>query len=724
MIFESQKHGERPDTQIVRTGIVGTGYIADFHAQAIRQAKNVELLAVCDEKIKSAKSFAEKWGVRSAFDSFEAMLRNEKLDSVHLLVPPELHYPLAKIAIESGLHVLLEKPMCISIDQADELAELARHSNVRLGVGHNMLFSAPYQKLREFVHSGMLGPLDHVIINHFLELGQIRLGPFDSWVLRNPGNVILEIGPHPFSAVLDLVGKPRDILASAERSVDLPGGAHVFRRWRIHTSVGRTAVDINMNFGSGFPQRTINVRGVFGSASLDFDANTCTIDRQSTLGLDLDRYKRSGLTVRQIGTQARKTLADYVLSKLKLRRRGGPYEITFLDSIGEFYSSIIKGTELDERLSGVMGRDVVELCSKTIQAAGIASSRVPDRRPRSEAATRPTVLVIGGAGFIGRELISQLVANGYCVRVLVRTSSAMLEQFDSDHVEILRGDMGNQADLTAAMRGIEYVYHLATTQSKTWDDRLQNEVEPTRLIGESCIAAGIKRLIYTGTIDSYYAGGRAGTINEDTPIDLNIRRRNYYARAKAAGEAVLMELHRTKQLPVVIFRPGIVIGKGGNPFHFGVAMWSSPGVCEVWGDGSNALPFVLVADVAAALVRGLQIESIEGRSYNLVDLPLLTARDYLDEVQRRTGMRLSVHYRPIWRFYMTDLSKWIVKVVVGHPDRVRIPSYLDWESRTQKAVFDCTRARRELNWAPASDIKRMSDEGIGGSLQSWLAEFQ
>jgi nucleoside-diphosphate-sugar epimerase len=181
-----------------------------------------------------------------------------------------------------------------------------------------------------------------------------------------------------------------------------------------------------------------------------------------------------------------------------------------------------------------------------------------------------------------------------------------------------------------------------------------------------------------------------------------------------------MEMHRTDQLPVVIFRPGIVIGRGGNPFHWGVGMWASEGVCVVWGEGKNKLPLVLVADVAAALVRGISAADTEGRSYNLIGEPLLTAREYLDELQRRSGMKLTVRYGPIWRFYLNDLSKWLVKLAVAHPDRSRIPSYRDWESRTQKAFFNCGRARLELDWAPCSDRQRMMDEGIGGSLQSWL----
>ena len=179
-------------------------------------------------------------------------------------------------------------------------------------------------------------------------------------------------------------------------------------------------------------------------------------------------------------------------------------------------------------------------------------------------------------------------------------------------------------------------------------------------------------------------------------------------------------MHVRQRLPVVIFRPGIVIGRGGNPFHWGVGRFSE-NICEVWGDGNNELPLVLVADVAAALVRGIQAPGLEGRSYNLIDVPLLSANEYLIELQRLARIRLCVKHRPIWRFYATDFGKWVLKLAVGHPDRFRRPSYQDWESRTQKAFFDCDRARIDLGWAPASDRERMVKEGIGGSLESWQA---
>ena len=512
----------------------------------------------------------------------------------------------------------------------------------------------------------------------------------------------------------------RSLSVTADREVTLPGGVKVCRRWQIRTTVGRTAVDININLGPGFAQRTITVRGQTGAAALDFDANTCTIDRRTSFSIDLDRYGRSRSISRQIKSQARSTLSDYLLSTFKIRNRGGPYQATFFDSVASFYTSIAANQALDSRIDGVTGRDVIDWCNKIIDVAGLAAAASSRPPVRKACVSQPSVLVFGGTGFIGRELIQQLLAADYCVRAVVHRSGSVLEEIDSNHLEIVRGDMGLKSDLRSFVSGIDNVFHLARAHVQTWDDYLRHDVEPTELIADACLEAGVKRLIYTGTITSYYTGSDAGTITEQTPLDQTIGRRDYYSRSKAVAESILLEMYRAKGLPVVIFRPGIVIGRYGTPFHWGVGMWINENLCQVWGDGNNQLPFVLVGDVAAALVRGIQVPGIEGRCYNLVDLPLLTARDYLEELQRHTGITLDVRYRSIFRFYLTDLSKWLVKLVVRNPDRVRVPSYRDWESRTQRAIFDCSRARSELAWTPASERQRIIDEGIGDALQPWL----
>ena len=191
--------------------------------------------------------------------------------------------------------------------------------------------------------------------------------------------------------------------------------------------------------------------------------------------------------------------------------------------------------------------------------------------------------------------------------------------------------------LRQRIEGIRCVYHLARPNVKTWEEWAEHETEATRRIALACLAANIDRFIYTGTIDSYYAGARAGTITEETPLDPHIGWRNYYARAKALSEQVIMDLHRERGLPVVIFRPGIVIGRGNSPLHWGIGMWSHDAVCQLWGQGRTPLPLVLVDDVVRALVAALTTPAIEGQSFNLVAETNLTAQDYLDAARAIYG---------------------------------------------------------------------------------------
>jgi nucleoside-diphosphate-sugar epimerase/predicted dehydrogenase len=674
---------------------------------------------VCDAKLKLAEAFAATRRAK-AYASMDEMLMSEQIDVVHILTPPDLHHELAKKALQAGVNVFVEKPMCISTGETKDLLDTARAACLRIGVDHSMLFIPAYERLRKLVRNGDLGTIDYLNITHLSELGVIRLGPFNNWIVREQQNALLEIGSHLVSELIDLVGEPEIMSVTADREVVMPGAGRAYRRWRIHATVGRTAADLTLEFSPGFPHRTIMARGLLGSAFIDFNSNICTIDRRTPSSLDFDRRTRSLAQAEQIRRQARQTIGDTLLSKAKLKRRGNPDQISIQEAVSTFYTELVDPARADSRVSGELGHSVAHTCETIIRKAEL-KGRVERKGVAPASKLKPTVLVVGGTGFIGRTLIKQLLDKGYAVRAAARAPSPALEDLGSNKLEVIRADMSSTTDIQYAIDGIDYVFHLATTDSKTWDQFVEREVEPARALGRACLDHGVKRLIYTGTIDSFYAGRRAGRITEDTPLDRKINRRNNYARAKAAAEGVLTEMHREEGLPLVILRPGIVIGSGGNPFHWGVGKWSSEGVVETWGDGTNKLPLVLVDDVAAGLVRAMSVPGIEGRSYNLVDLPLLSARDYIVGLERLGGFKVDVHPRPIWRFYLEDIIKWPVKLLVGHPDAARVPSYSDWESRTQRAVFDTSRTREELGWAPVSDPERMLIEGIGGSLAAWLA---
>lgn len=716
-VATSNGRGASPRSAKRRVGLLGTGYIAEWHAKALATVPGVELVAVCDKVVSRAQSFAEKFRVPAAHGSLSEMLERGGLDAVHVLVPPDLHFESAQAILRAGVHALLEKPMSPRAEDCDALVRLAGEKKLSLGIGHNFLFSDCYERLREDVRSGLLGPLDHVTITWHRELPQLTFGPFDIWMLRDPGNIALEIGSHGVAQVLDLVGEPDDIQVKATNPIALETGRTFYRRWQIDAAKGATAVELRLSFVPGFSEYSVHVRGVLGSAFVDFDRNTYSLRRHHACGDDFDRHAMVADEARGLRRQARRTLLDYVGSKAHLCKRGNPFGASIAKVMDAFYGSL--GRDLDERIRGEAGRNVIRVCeriARSVPRPAVSEPRA-ESAPTSEPAAR--ILVLGATGFIGRELVRQLADAGHSVRVLVRSPGKLPNDLKIPRVERVAGDLDDADAVRKALSGIECVYHLARANVKTWPDYQRYEIDATRNLAELALAAGVKRFIYTGTIDSYYAGAHAGRITEDTPLDPAIRRRNLYARAKAASEEILLEMRRTRGLPLVVFRPGIVIGRAGSPFHWGVGMWWHGSYCLVWGDGQNKLPLVLVDDVARALVAGLDAPSIEGESFNLVGDPCLTAWEYLDELDRCAGMRIQRRATPIWSFYLKDMLKWFAKVAVRHPER-RLPSYRDWESRTQRAVFDCSRAKARLSWKPESDRRELVRRGIEEPVRAFL----
>ena len=121
------------------------------------------------------------------------------------------------------------------------------------------------------------------------------------------------------------------------------------------------------------------------------------------------------------------------------------------------------------------------------------------------------------------------------------------------------------------------------------------------------------------------AGGRAG----------RLRSRQGGSRPDAAGYA--------SELNLCILRPGLVVGEGGIPFHSGLGFFNNEQHCIGWNAGRNPLPFVLVEDVADAIVRAVRAEGIEGRCYNLVGDVRLSAREYIAALAEAMRRPLKFH---------------------------------------------------------------------------------
>jgi predicted dehydrogenase/nucleoside-diphosphate-sugar epimerase len=727
----SEESGPSPSSSKKRVGLLGAGYIASYHAKALALLPSVQVVAVCDRSLPRALACASAFGIPHTYGSIREMLQAHALDAVHVLLPPERHFDAAVELLDARVNVFLEKPMCIDPAQAELLARKADSLGLRIGVGHNFLFAEPYERLRNDLRSGVLGRLDAVTITWNKHLGQLGAGPFDVWMFQKPENILLEIGPHSVGCMLDLVGRPATMQVRASQRTVLPTGNPFFRRWRMDAEVDGIAVDLRFSFGPGFTEHSVHVRGHLAAATVDFERNTYVLSRHSSSEIDFDRMQMSHAEARQAVFQTWGTVADYVLAKAKLSRKAGnPYGFGILKAASAFYDGL--STEPDRRISSAFGRDVVTVC-RDIGLAGIASEPAAaghaqatpaeargSAAPSSVRATAP-VLVLGATGFIGRELVRQYIAQGRPVRALVRGAGRLPADLRRSCLEIVEGDLGKPADVDRALAGVDCVCHLARANVKTWAEYQEQEIGMTELVAERSLVAGVKRFVYTGTIDSYYAGAAKERITEKTPLDPKIEGRNLYARAKAISEERLTRMHRERGLPLVIVRPGIVIGRGGSPFHWGVGMWRHGTVCQIWGEGHNKLPIVLVDDVARGIIAAGDVPAIEGESFNLVGDVALTANEYLDELDRAGRMKIQRYATPIRQFFAGDLFKWLVKVAVRFPERRR-PTLRDWQSRTQLAQFDCTLAKSKLGWTPESDRGEVIRRGIDVPLTEVLGE--
>ena len=115
----------------------------------------------------------------------------------------------------------------------------------------------------------------------------------------------------------------------------------------------------------------------------------------------------------------------------------------------------------------------------------------------------------------------------------------------------------------------------------------------------------------------------------------------------------------------------------------------------------------------------MEVPGIEGRSFLLTDAPLLSAREYVDEVAAASATRISAPATPIWRFFALDVAKEAVKHLIRHPNR-RIPSYRDWSCRAHRARYDHGETQRVLGWRPAGTREGLVLHGVVAAVRHYF----
>jgi predicted dehydrogenase len=198
-----------PTNEPLRTAVIGVGYLGRFHAQKYAQLAGSKLVAVVDANPEAAKRVGAELGV-DGLTNIDAVLNH--VDAVSIAVPTPLHYAVGKAALERGVHVLMEKPIATTVEEARELVEIAARKRCVLQVGHLERFNpaivaaASRLKTPRFVESHRLAPFKQrgTDVSVVLDL-MIHDIDLIQELVRQPIESIDAVGATVFSGEIDIV---------------------------------------------------------------------------------------------------------------------------------------------------------------------------------------------------------------------------------------------------------------------------------------------------------------------------------------------------------------------------------------------------------------------------------------------------------------------------------------------------------------------------------------
>lgn len=231
--------------QKIRLGVVGCGGFGLFALQHFTQVHGVELVGMAGTHRSAAIAAARRFGVADV-EEVAALVDRDDIDLVYIATPPFLHYPQAMAALEAGKHVICEKPLAISVDQADEMIDLAAKQDCLLVVNLMQRYNPLFDAIRQLIKSKALGePLHGYFENYASDEGL----PADHWFWdrSKSGGIFVEHGVHFFDLFSGWLG-PGEVVA-AQRSVR--PGTEIEEQVNCTVQYGETML---VNFYHGFHQ--------------------------------------------------------------------------------------------------------------------------------------------------------------------------------------------------------------------------------------------------------------------------------------------------------------------------------------------------------------------------------------------------------------------------------------------------------------------------------------
>lgn len=208
-----------------KIGIIGLGSISDQHLQGYQRVDEAELFAICDMNRSRAEEKAKQYGIPHVYTDYKELLANPEIEAVSICTWNNTHAEISIAALRAGKHVLVEKPLCRTVEEALQIQDVVRETGKTLQVGFVRRYDANAQLVKRFINNGELGEV------YYAKASCIRrLGNPGGWFAdpeRSGGGPLIDIGVHVIDLCWYMMGRPKPVSVSGNTYKKLGNRANI-----------------------------------------------------------------------------------------------------------------------------------------------------------------------------------------------------------------------------------------------------------------------------------------------------------------------------------------------------------------------------------------------------------------------------------------------------------------------------------------------------------------